>query len=511
MSDSEQFSNRPCIIVSAMNMDTGKDIARALNEPQPGPPQALPSLKVCQRARQSRDPRFDGRFFIGVATTGIYCRTTCPARMPLEENVRYFVTQAQAQESGFRPCRRCRPEAAQRLPEWTLSSQTILRALRLIEAGYLNEHASAQLAAELGLGERQMNRLMQAELGASAKTIAQICRAKLAKKLLLDTRMKFVDVAYHAGYGSVSRFNSEIRKCFHSTPREIRNGKKLTAPQGIQVQLPLRLPYDMDWIFDYLDKRALAGLEVVTRQDDGWCYQRRVAADAWVRVQSAGDKLIAHLPLIDEPLHSLLTRVRRVFDLNADGQTIHDSLKQDAVLGRWVKRRPGLRVPGAWDGFETAVRAILGQQVSVARGTELADKLIARCGDGLFPLPAALADDQNIAAIGMPGKRGQAIRELAAQVVAGSLTVDECQAYDEVSQALQGLPGIGPWTANYVRMRALKDPDAFPDNDWVVMKALDCNARQARTVAEAWRPWRAYALMYLWFASPEMRARNQQD
>jgi len=482
-----------------MNMDTASHW-----------PQALPSLKVCQAARKSRDPRFDGRFFIGVATTGIYCRTTCPARMPLEENVRYFVTAAQAQEQAFRPCMRCRPEAAQRLPEWTLSSDTVLRALRHIEAGYLNHQPTGALAGELGVGERQLNRLFQCELGASPKTIASLCRAKLAKKLLLETPLKFTEVAFHAGYGSISRFNSEIKKSFQRTPREIRGGKVVSVGNTISVNLPVREPYDAQWMFDYLDKRSLIGLERVTSSERGWLYERKLPGEEehWLAVRHHEGQLTAQLPLGDEPLHSLLSRVRCVFDLNADGETVHQSLRGDATIGKWVEQRPGLRVPGAWDGFETAVRAILGQQVSVARGTDLAAKMIDLYGEGFFPSPEQL-EDKDVAKIGMPGKRGEAIRRLAAGVAAGDIKVGECEAYDELQEALEDLPGIGPWTANYVRMRALKDPDAFPDNDWVVMKALDCNAKSAKAKAEAWRPWRAYALMYLWHASPEMRAAQQ--
>lgn len=478
----------------------------------PARPSALPSLKVCQRARQSRDPRFDGRFFIGVVTTGVYCRTICPARMPKEDNVRYFVTAAQAQEGGYRPCLRCRPEAAPRLPEWTLGSETVLRALRHVEAGYLNDHNSNQLAHAVGVGQRQLNRLFKSELGASAKTIAQLCRAKLAKKLLLRTPLKFTEVAFHAGYGSVSRFNSEMNKCFQRTPRQIRNAKLLATNTTITVQLPVRPPYDVDWVFEYLHKRALRGLEIVERVAGEWCYRRRVAGtqEAWVCVRSTAQGLEAELPLVDEPLHSLLTRIRRVFDLNADGKAIHDALKNDALLSRWVRARPGLRVPGAWDGFETTVRAILGQQVSVERGTDLAVKMIDLYGGGFFPKPEQLTD-QDIAQIGMPAKRGQAIRELACRVAQGDFKVDDCQPYDAMVEALESLSGIGPWTANYVRMRALKDPDAFPDNDWVVMKTLDCTASKARLRAEPWRPWRSYALMYLWHASPELRAAQTKD
>ncbi len=490
-------------------------------------PSALPDLEVCRRARESRDARFDGRFFVGVVTTGVFCRPTCPARLPLEANVRYYATSAQAQAAGFRPCKRCRPEAALRLPEWTLASDTVLRGLRLIESGFLNGGTSADLARKLGIGERQLSRLFAQELGASPTAMAQLCRAKLAKKLLVGTRMKHVDIAYHSGFGSISRFNAEIKKVFHATPREIRAGAKKNGATSVEVTLPIRGPYHFDWMFEYLDRRALKGLEHVSGEPGTWRYERRVGADSYVVVRQQGDGLVAELPLTEEPLHSLLVRVRRVFDLNADGAVIHEDLRQDRFLREWVDKAPGLRVPGAWDGFETAVRAILGQQVSVERGTELANKMIDAYGAPLgkstrpseqaaanhFPTAAQLVD-KTIAEIGMPGQRGRAISSLAGLATSGTLTVDECQDFDEAQTQLLAISGVGPWTVNYIRMRALKDPDAFPDNDWVVMKALDCTAKGARARAEAWRPWRAYALMYVWYASKTLRerlARSKQD
>lgn len=472
----------------------------------------LPSLSVCQRARRSRDPRFDGRFFIAVVTTGIYCRTICPARMPAEDNVRYFPSAAAAQDAGFRPCKRCRPEAAQALPEWTLGSDTVLRGLRLIEAGFLNSHNAADLAAKLEVGERQLSRLFAQELGSSPRSVAKMCRARLSRRLLTSTSMSHAEVAFHAGYGSVSRFNSEIRKVFRCTPREIRASGKILDGPGVEVQLPVRRPYDFDWVFSYLAARALHQVEAVTGGPGNWCYRRCLdpIADVWLEVCVRDDELVARLPLVDEPLHSLLTRVRRLFDLTADGATIHDNLRQDPLLGSWVVHAPGLRVPGAWDGFEIAVRAVLGQQVSVARGTELANKMVARYGNGAFPRPSQLVG-RDVAELGMPGRRGRAVVKLAELALAGELAVDECQDFAETQRQLESIDGIGPWTANYIRMRALRDPDAFPDNDWVVLKELDSSAGRARRIAEAWRPWRAYALMYLWYAAGVRRSTASQS
>ncbi len=470
----------------------------------------LPPADVCQRARTSRDPRFDGRFFVGVLSTGVYCRPICPARVALEANVRYYPSAAAAHDAGFRPCRRCRPETARRLPDWTIGSDTVLRAVRLIEAGYLNEHSVARLAGALGLGERQLSRLFQQQLGSSPKRVAQMHRARLARRLLESSQLKLADVAFHAGYGSLSRFNSEMRSIFHCAPRELRKQRGRATPAAARVVLPVRGPYHFDWVFTYLRTRALAGIETVTGEPGSWRYVRRLGDGAELVVTQQGEELVAELPVTDEPMHSLLRRVRRVFDLDADGATVHDSLVNDARLAPFVAAAPGLRVAGAWDGFELAVRAVLGQQVSVVRGKVLADALVERFGAGAFPGPAQLAD-ADVSAIGMPGQRGAAVRGLAQAVLSGALEVDECQDYDAQHEALLAIDGIGPWTANYIRMRALRDPDAFPDNDWVVMKELDSTAAAARRQATAWQPWRAYALMYLWYAAGQRRERESRE
>ncbi|XOV84105.1 MAG: Ada metal-binding domain-containing protein [bacterium] len=467
-------------------------------------PGALPPNAVCRRARQSRDPRFDGRFIVAVHTTGIYCRPICPARMPREENVSYFVTAAAAQDAGYRPCRRCRPESALALPEWTLASDTVMRGLRLIESGCLSRDNAAQLASTLEVSERHLNRLFQQELGTTPKSLARWTRARLAKGLLVSSSMTMADVAFHAGYGSLSRFNSEIRDIFRQTPSALRNTGARPPGEPVHLTLSIRGPYDFDWVYRYLQKRALTGLEEVSGEAGRWVFRRRFddgrGQPHWVEVHQQEDSLGVVLPLTDVPLNSLLTRVRRVFDLQADGETIHEFLRLDPQLGRVVREAPGLRVPGAWDGFETAVRAVLGQQVSVTRGTVLADKMVASYGAGRFPSPGQLCGQQ-IGELGMPGRRGQAIALLAEQVRDGRLSFDDSCHFDQIQQQLQAIAGIGPWTANYIRMRVLKDPDAFPDNDWVVGKVLQCTAAKARAQAQAWAPWRAYALMYLWYAS----------
>ncbi len=461
----------------------------------------LPEPNICERARLSRDPRFDGRFIVGVLTTGIYCRPVCPARPPLRDNVRYYATPAAAQDAGFRPCLRCRPEAARRLPEWTVGSRTVVKGLRLIDAGFLNDQSVGAMAERLHLSSRQLNRVFSAEVGATPASLARAHRVQLAKRLIDSGGMSLASVAMQAGYGSVRRFNDEIKATFGRPPSALRRHRRRVSGEPLELRLAVRQPYNAQWVFGFLAKRALAGIEVV----DGLRYRRRLAdadgAPVWLEVRWQDDGLVAAIPVeLQRDMSGLLQRLRRVFDLDADSYAIDGHLDEDPMLSRWVREAPGLRVPGAWDGFETAVRAVLGQQVSVARATTLAGALIERFGAGAFPTPSALAR-ANPAEIGMPGKRGAAISLLAREVLADRLQLDECGDADSLHEALCAIPGIGPWTASYVALRVAKDPNAFPESDWVVMKVLDTTAAGARRRAECWAPWRGYALMYLWYGS----------
>ncbi|HEX7037654.1 MAG TPA: AlkA N-terminal domain-containing protein [Pseudomonadales bacterium] len=473
----------------------------------------LPAHDICERARLSRDPRFDGAFFIGVVTTGIYCRPVCPVRPPAPENVRYYPSAAAAEEAGFRPCRRCLPERAARVPEWCIGSCTVIRGLRLIDAGWLDEQDSGALAARLGVSARHLNRLFRDERGATPKSIAMSRRRALAKRLIDETDLPLAEVALQAGYRSLRRFNDDVRRCFGREPRAIRAASRLRprAPlePGITLRLPVRTPYNADWVFDFLRRRALAGFEQV----DGQVYRRRVFDDAgrehWITVSWTGSGLTLQVPPAGTlKLGDILPRVRRVFDLDAEPRTIDADLGADPVLAPVVAEHPGLRVPGAWDGFEIAVRAVLGQQVSVERATALADRLLARYGPRCLQEPEVLAA-ANPAEIGLPGRRGEAISRLAREVVAGRLDLHDGADAAGLTAALCAIPGIGPWTAGYVAMRVARDPDAFPVNDWVVSKMLErdpAGAAGARAAAagrpgsraDAWRPWRAYAVMYLW-------------
>lgn len=484
----------------------------------------LPELEVCRRARAARDPRFDGRFFVGVLTTGIYCRPVCPARMPAEDNVRYFPSPASAQDAGFRPCLRCRPEMARRLPEWTLGSQTVVRGLRMIDAGFLDEQDVDALAARLGISSRHLNRLFLEELKATPKSLARTRRVQLAKRLIDGSGLPLAEVALRAGFGSVRRFNHELRAAYGRPPRELRRGatenprrvaadaREEGAAEMITLTLPVRGPYHADWVFAFLEQRALSGIEAVELDPTGGAheYRRALFVDGrragWVSVRWTGDGLLLRVPVAGtDNLGDVLCRVRRIFDLDADSAAVDSMLAEDPLLAAQIHSDPGLRVPGAWDGFEIAVRAVLGQQVSVARARDLALALCARFGDGGFPDPAALVH-ADVAAIGMPGKRAEAVRALARAVLDGELQLDEGAEPQALSEALLALPGIGPWTAGYMGMRVARNPDAYPDNDWVVLKMLESTAAGARRRAEAWRPWRAYAVMVLWRAAGIRRA-----
>ncbi len=459
----------------------------------------IPAPEVCRSARVARDPRFDGRFIVAVLTTGIYCRPICPARTPAEANVRYFPTPASAQDAGYRPCLRCRPETARRLPEWTLGSQTVIRALRLIDAGFLDECSVAELAAALNVSVRHLDRLFDEQLQTTPKSLAMMRRIHLAKRLIDGSNLAFSRVALQSGYGSVRRFNDEVRSTFGRSPRELRKARKAGSQEDrLLLQLPVREPYNRDWVFGFLEKRALPGIEEVR----GLCYRRCLSPSApqpaWLTVHWHGSGLQLEVPSSAAgDFAALLHRVRRVFDLDADPEVIDARIAEDAVLRGMVAEHPGLRVPGAWDGFETAVRAILGQQVSVARATELAVRLCQQYGGGGFPEPAALVD-ADIASIGMPGARAEAIRRLAAGVLSGELQLDDGADFDTLAQNLQNIRGIGAWTAGYVGMRVAKNPDAFPESDWVVLKALAATPAAARRHARQWQPWRSYGVMYLW-------------
>ncbi len=410
--------------------------------------------------------------------------------------MRYFATSAAATDAGYRPCLRCCPERENSLPAWTIGSETVVRALRLIDDGYLSERPVRDLAAEFGVGERHMNRLFRTELGVTPKAMALMRRIALAKRLIDDTNLTMTDVARAAGYGSVRRFNDEFLRVFGRAPRTVRRRRPVHRPTDICLRLPTREPFNADWVFSFLARRALPDLETV----DGHTYRRRID-DRFISVSLRDNALWLNVPgALADQTANILARIRRMFDLDADPDAIDSHLGKSAALEPWVRAARGIRVPGAWDSFEGAVKAILGQQVSIDRAAVLSAKLVRMFGAGGFPAPAALAD-ADVAAIGMPGARGAAVRGVARAVL--ELGETFLLQPDRAREILLRISGIGPWTAEYVAMRIARDPDAFPAADWAVRKVLNANARDALRRAEPWRPWRAYAVMYLWRASSQ--------
>jgi AraC family transcriptional regulator of adaptative response / DNA-3-methyladenine glycosylase II len=479
---------------------------------------------ACYRALSTRDARFDGRLFVGVKTTGIYCRPICPARTPLRQNVRFFPSAAAAQGAGFRPCLRCRPETSPDLAAWRGTSNTVARALGLIEAGALDDGDVDALAGRLGVGERQLRRLFRRQLGASPIAVAQTRRVLLAKQLIHQTRLPMAEVALAAGFGSVRRFNETFQQLYDRPPALLRRLAGAEEPAGsaggVTLALPYKPPYDWAAMLAFLGQRAIAGVEQVA--GDRYARTLAVGEDRGVVIvaPASGERLAVtiHFPRINA-LPAIIARVRRVFDLAADPAAINAHLSRDPFLAPLVAARPGLRSPGAWDGFELAVRAILGQQITVVAARDLAGKLVrahgepipqaARYGfDGLthvFPSPAALAD-VDFATLGMPKSRASALASLTAAVIADPLIFGPRRSLEDAIADLTRLPGIGEWTAQYIAMRELREPDAFPAADIGLMRALAGpdgrrpTAPELAARAEAWRPWRAYAALHLWAA-----------
>jgi AraC family transcriptional regulator of adaptative response / DNA-3-methyladenine glycosylase II len=462
--------------------------------------------RVCDRARRSRDARFDGKFFIAVTSTRIYCRPICPARSPKDDNIRYYSTAAAAQAAGFRPCLRCRPEAAPGTPAWCGTSSVVSRGLRLITEGALDRDGVDALADRLGVTARHLRRLFLQHLGATPIDVALTRRVHFAKKLLDETRLPVSQVALAAGFGSVRRFNGEMRKTYSRTPTDLRKlARKPAASAGCRFRIAYRPPYDWPQVIAFLAARATPGVEKVEANH----YSRTITiggSSGTITVAPAGDGPALDLDVdIGDP-RSLLTiveRVRRMFDVAADPVVIADHLGGDALLKRTLATHPGIRTPGAWDPFEITVRAILGQQVSVKAATTIAGRVAARWGTPLetasgltrlFPTADQLADAA-LEDAGIIPARAATLRALARSVRDGVVTFDA----ESTLAGLQSIAGIGPWTAQYVAMRALNEPDAFLSGDLVLRRmAGDCSARELDRIADRWRPWRAYAVMLLW-------------
>jgi len=460
-------------------------------------------------ALTARDPRFDGVFFVGVRTTGIYCRPICPARTPGRTRCEFFATPALAEHAGFRACFRCRPELAPGNAPVDALDSLVTAATQRIAEGALNEASLDDLAAELSVSSRHLRRALEQKLGVSPVELAQSRRLALAKQLLQDTALSLTEIAFAAGFGSVRRFNAVFAKRMGSPPSELRRKHvEATSAQALSLRLDYRAPYDWEHLLAFLRARAIPGVECVDRAT----YQRIVhlgghVGEISVTPASQRDALVLELsPSLLPVLMPLVARVRRMFDLDARPDLIGDVLRRDRTLAPLVAKRPGLRVPGAIDPFEASVRALLGQQVSVAAATTLAGRFAAQLGAPhaagyRFPTAREVADAgvARIARIGLPKARAAAIDHFARVVATQQIRLDAACELDRFVEQLVELPGIGPWTAHYLAMRALHVPDAFPAADLGVQKALGrSGARAAEQRAEAWRPYRAYAVMHLW-------------
>jgi AraC family transcriptional regulator, regulatory protein of adaptative response / DNA-3-methyladenine glycosylase II len=477
--------------------------------------------RVCDRARRSKDARFDGRFFIAVKTTRIYCRPICPVRAPKDENIRYFPSAAAAEAAGYRPCLRCRPEAAPGTPAWVGTSAVVSRGLRLIGDGALDDESVERLADRLGVTGRHLRRLFLQHLGATPLAVALTRRVHFAKKLIDETALSMSHVASAAGFGSVRRFNGQIRRVYSRTPRELRSLARrsvVTDPKRYQFRLAYRPPYDWDALLAFLRARATPGVEAV----DELSYRRTIDVNGQHGVIAVSRDLAnrsSHSVVLDvrfpdpRALLSIAERVRRMFDLAAAPQVIADHLSLDPLLRRRLAAHPGIRLPGAWDGFELAVRAVVGQQISVAAATTMAGRIAAMFGaeiaavDGLgrlFPTPSQLATAK-LERAGLTAARAETIRCLARLTIEGRIVFDRSNALT----TLRAVPGIGQWTTGYVAMRALGEPDAFLPGDLVLRRAAGgCASRELERRSEAWRPWRAYAVMLLWQGESDERGRG---
>jgi AraC family transcriptional regulator of adaptative response / DNA-3-methyladenine glycosylase II len=472
----------------------------------------------CYRALVARDARFDGRFFVGVASTGIYCRPVCPARTPGRERCAFFPSAAAAEDAGYRPCLRCRPELA---PGWAsvdASRRVAYAAAAVIEDGGLNGRGLQAIASRLGVTDRHLRRVFRAEFGVRPVAFAQTQRLLLAKRLLTDTGLAMTEVAAASGFRSLRRFNALFRSRYRLSPTTLRRAAARGSPEGLRFELAYRPPYDWEGVLSFLGARAIPGVESV----GGGAYSRSVSIQTrsgprrgWIRVAHLGGRRALEVtlsPSLSAAIPAVLVRVRRLFDVACRPDEIA------SVLGPLAAGAPGLRVPGAFDGFEVAVRAVLGQQITVRGARTLAGRLAARLGEEVAtPLPevrvafppaarVARASPEELAALGLIRSRAAAVLSLARRCAAGRLRLEPHADVESTIVFLRRIPGVGEWTAQYVAMRALAWPDAFPHGDLGIRRALgETRPGQVLARAEAWRPWRAYAAMHLWRRVQEAR------
>jgi AraC family transcriptional regulator of adaptative response / DNA-3-methyladenine glycosylase II len=467
------------------------------------------------RALSSRDARFDGQFIAGVHTTGIYCRPSCPATTPHARNVSFYRTAAAAHEAGLRACKRCQPDAVPGSPDWNLTDDLASRAMRLITDGVVERDGVPGLAARLGYTPRHLARVLSAELGAGPLALARAHRAQTARTLLASTELSVADVAFAAGFASIRQFNDTIREVYETTPMQLRvlarRGGRVPEPVSgttISLRLPARAPFDGAGVLAYLAGHLMPGVESF----EGGTFRRRVRLPGGpgdIAVRLEGDAAVgvdARLQRVAD-LSALVARVRRLFDLDADSIAIDGALGADPVLGPLIAQRPGVRIPGALDPEEALFRTLLGQQVSIAAGSTAAGRLAADLGDdGLFPTADAIADRGREVLRG-PQRRIDTIVGAAEAIADGTLAIGFGDTRDDLTAKLVALPGIGPWTAGYLAMSVLGNPDVLLETDLVLQQSaralgLPASPRALAAHAERWAPWRSYATLHLWRARP---------
>jgi len=482
--------------------------------------------KSCYEALVARDPRFDGVLYVGVTTTGVYCRPVCPARTPRRDRCQFFANAAAAENAGFRPCLRCRPELAPGNAIIDSANRIASSAAQRIEAGALNEAGIDELAAEFGVSSRQLRRVVKRELGVTPTELAQTQRLLLAKHLLTDSALPAIEIAFASGFSSVRQFNAIFRERYGLSPTAIRRSQSSrTAGQALTVRLGFRPPMAWPLLLKFLADRAIPGVESVESnrywraiqigqdndqsrgqsggQSRGWINVELVEGANALRVE-VSLSLARHLP-------SLLARVKNLFDLDAHPQLIEARLGEDERLRETAPWRSGLRLPGAFDGFEMAMRAVLGQQISVAAARTIAGRITEAFGEPVeTPNPRlnrasvsaaslSMAGVADLTRLGLTGKRAECLIGLARAVAEGDVILEPGVDAEATIERLKRLPGIGDWTAQYIAMRALRWPDAFPHSDLGLRKALgETSSKRILEIAESWRPWRAYALMHLW-------------
>ena len=480
---------------------------------------------ACYQAMKAHDTRFDGRFFVGVSSTRIYCRPICRVRMPLQKNCGFYPSAAAAEAAGFRPCLKCRPELAPGFAATEAGAKLARAAARMIEDGVANDVDLAHVAERIGVTDRHLRRIFAGEFGVSPVQYAQTHRLLLAKRLLTDTALAVADVAFASGFSSVRRMNALFTERYRFSPTRLRNEGRdgdgshriAGALDSLTFVLPYRPPYDWQRVLAFLEMRAVPGVETIS---DG-IYRRVIRVEAAKsEAATAGWLEVSHLPrrnalqlrftaALAQATQSVLSRTKQVFDVSADPQEI------SAALGELAEGAHGLRLPGSFDGFELALRAILGQQVTVKAARTLATRFVDAFGEAIvtpfadltrtFPAPARVAQltRDDIGRLGIVGQRAEAMIAIAQAVTSGKLMLNGSAEPSQTIDALREIKGIGPWTAHYIAMRALAWPDAWPPQDVALLNAMNLpnttkGQREADVIAEAWRPWRSYAVLHTW-------------